>query len=522
MMFALLLFAPYAANAGTSSVFVSAEKGGHIKLDDLTVTIPAGALDTDTMVTLKASDPVLSKSVPSIVLPLSRQFSVDLGSAELKSDFEVAIDLPEAVSFDIIEDAILSATVDDEGEIRLSLPKQESKVARFATDDVTFWLAVVPKPDQGAKPLQVPFYIQDGISWCTPTALSMLFGYHKAPATFLSNWEMAGIHGQDRNNGLNNNVLMRSLMSSHSFTERDYDFYYWDDDFINADGDGRGVDNPLAFEMLELTMGSYLVWQNNGYNIQDIVGETYRVGVGGASIEVSVPDVTVPARPVQLSASTMLNHAFMVVGSDIDAGVRIHDSSGAAIPTAGADIAAAVSWEEVAETMMTEDVDDNLRSIVLNTPPRPAPERRGSLIVRGGRNSSLRYESNDGQLANWWWDGSPYANGSYWDDREGSLSTAVGGDALRPGGALDYDIGAANVTSSTQTYTLQAKLILPDGTVKTRSHDSTLGALDYVTNGYRGTFKIEPETKSGVAILQLLMYQGGLLIDFKWAWINIE
>src|SRR6185369_176031 len=123
---------------------------------------------------------------------------------------------------------------------------------------------------------QVPYYWQDNLPWCVPTALAMLMNYYDLDG-LTSNFQLAGVDGQADDEG--NSYL--GILGSLGMPDTDYDYDSWDADLI-----------PSA---------PFNDWVKYWLNVQ--------------------------GRPLAMS-STVKTHAFVAVGAS-NTSIWLHDPSGA-------------------------------------------------------------------------------------------------------------------------------------------------------------------------------------------------
>jgi len=541
-----------------------------------------GALSDDTTVTLtnqgyrKPSD---SASIP--LINLSQDYEIDLGGSSVVGDAVFEINYPEETSFDLRIDHLLLSHLDSNGNrmLRIGVIDEEGlTVSRNLKDlfaaleeegpplqsiTVTYLVPVtVPDVSASAPPtllnrvakisliisspknqaenqdlLHVPYYNQSTLSWCTPTALSMLFKYHGNPFGVDANWEIAGAAGMDRDTkGWANWWVMKEL----GIPEGRYEYLLWDDELLRWPQEGKELNDDGEWELkyegdnqadslpiyyfLQTPFTSYVKYQIEGLNLREQLGEQFTFSLTGFPVLVDVPLVINDPRPVQVTAD-QANHAFVIVGAS-DEQVWVHDSSGAV----GAERPASpMSWAEFKVSAFKETENKELRSIVIHAAAAPEAGQHGSILLCDKRNcsgpdniqSSLVYFKGSGQATTWRWDGDPYSNGYFWDDDfdqypdDPDFENAFAFETIEDG-SLIYDLFLANATDSARSFSLSVQLFdSSDMLLAEQTHDEAVPPFSWSDIKIHDNFDTDVITEPGDYSIRFQLEEGGVLQDEK-------
>ena len=528
---------------GGSSRRIVAAQGGVIESGGTRLTIPPGALSQDTTVTLDVrAKPVEPDSNP--LRPVGPAVNVDLGGATLQS--AATLDLPVTDTTVSGSPVILETRPSDaDGEPLLWLHAAKpvpaalgstsqqaitgtgtSSSARHALIRTGMYSAyIVPKPSPtevlGAGSLQVPFYFQAGLPWCTATSLAMTLNYFKPivtnpqfPSGYASNFGLASLVHQSPADGAG----VADFLQAMNVPSSQYRYMRWDAELIPNDG------NP----------------SNGTYNAFVSYAVLATTGVFGLATP----------RPVWTSSDRQW-HAFVITGVNSDA-LYINDSN--AIPGGGPDAQQSIADFRAANCTLKDKKDPSkgcvatgggnaapdLYTLLFDLPVRPESGRRGSLMLRHGQtvyfggspavfgDSFLLASPAVRTISDWGWDGA-YPNGYYFDDgatRIASFPSASNlpqspayGRSLFRSTQLRLNPSVVNVTNIALTYGVDARLETASGASVTVKHvDVTvnpytagafyenLGTLGAAFPGISGTFD---------ARLTLTLTQDGVVQDVK-------
>jgi hypothetical protein len=442
---------------------MDAKQGGVLEHPSgVQLIVPAGALTADATVSLKEL-PQRIINPESVLFPASSRFVVGLDGGQVLrgSHFELQFQLHEANHAAL---GMVFRTQDRDGEIRMRRA-QRNPTTHTASLNVgpelnltdegvrTFEMAHVPALDlvAPAQILAVPYYWQDNLPWCVPTALAMVMNQYENLKGTVSNFALAGADGQWPDEG--NSYV--SILDSLGVNENLYEYIKWDADLI--------PDAPFTY---------YVKMYTHGFQASDYGG----------------PKVFVQPRAPALSSSTT-KHAFVGVGASNDS-IWLHDSSGAF--SGSASIAKKLSWTDFRDIAIDAEKATEVRSLIFFKNPKPASLRRGSIVLEEGSNGSLRYVGPGGNtLSKWQWDGSFWKNGYIWDDPTGTLpqDPKFGNRFKRPSptaellGHFDYKLRVANITGKSRGYQLWVFLQKP-GTgqsLEVDIHDITVPAYTWQT-----------------------------------------
>lgn len=556
-------------------VMIPADEGGKVEHPaGVSLHIPPGALSEDTRVSISnegLQQPTAGSPTP--MMAVAPSFAINTGREEVGEGVILTFPLPTSDDVEIRPShvafmhrdergvvRIRAAVVDEEaGEVRADLarlreppqPAMSGVESESTTSGVgskflqrlkapvqngtgdTYTLSYVPVYPGGATELlQVPYYSQSGLSWCTPTSLSMLFSYHGAPYGITENWTLAGMAGMDRDEAKPNFNVLQAL----SIESDEYEFLWWDGDLIDVPQGEEGEFYAVVYH--ETLFTSYVKWQLAGFDAHQRLGATFAVQFGPISINVPVPDISYPPRPVQTTADAA-EHAFVIVGADEDS-VWTHDSSGA---VGGKRPADEMSWEDFSKEALVEgdgDVDRELRTVVYHGNPRPEAERRGSIVL-GRQNksgpdnspkSSIVYIPpyyDDIQKAYWVWDGDPHPQGYFWfanhagaglvSDNKYNFAFELLGKTL---GTVEFDVWIANVTDQARDYDLDVEIHEMGGSVLSQnSYTLHQGAYDWAGDHISDVLDTSAITSPGEYELVFHLFHSGTLQDEKAIGFNV-
>lgn len=408
---------------GSNSVIIKAADGGVVEVGGARLTIPPGVLSQDAKVTLEVkAEPAEPQDNP--MRPAGPSVGVDLGGASLKA--AATLELPTSSAAPEGSPVVLETLAKPEaGEPRLWV--HAAKAAGTSTTGVsgqglgklvyamkraglyTAYVVPTPKPSEGgALSLQVPFYYQAGLPWCTPTSLSMVLNFYqpqpalasnpKTPGGFASNYGLASLIKQPANSGSG----VGSILQAAGIPESAYSYMRWDAELIPSDTSSGNID---AFK---------------GYVATRLLG----------------------GKPLW-TASDRQWHAFVITGVTAD-GVYIADSN--ARPNSDWNGTHPwMTWEAFRDANCTlKDPSDpskgcadsgdaakpDLYTLIFYSAPKPESERRGSIELSHGETlngmrypASLIFRNPSGQeISRWKWDGT-YPNGYYYSDEATTLPT---------------------------------------------------------------------------------------------------
>ena len=423
------------------------------------LVVPAGALSGSGTVRLQLAKEVDQNS-QSVLMPVSKRFVINLEGAKMSDASKMSLQIkPQAMPQD--NSSLVFRTQDQDGEIhmrRATIDPSTQTVSLNIGDELnlrderarTFEVVRVPDFNLAAPPqiLAVPYYWQDNLPWCVPTALSMAMNQYENLLGNTANFALAGADKQASDAGNSYVGILNSLKVDKSL----YEYIKWDADLI-----------PSA------PFTNYMKLYTHGFTPSDY---------GGTS------NTFVQPRAPALSSSTT-KHAFVGVGANNEA-IWLHDSSGAFVGSAS--IAKKLSWKEFRDIAIDEDKVTELRSLVFFKNPKPAKLRRGSIVLEEGANASLSYVAQNGTtLSDWNWDGSFWKNGYIWDDPTNTLpQDPIFGNRFKRTafellGHFDYKARVANITSVSRSYKLWVFLtkVGTGESLEVHTHDITVPAYSW-------------------------------------------
>ena len=536
---------------GSSGKLIRATQGGVVESGGARLTIPPGALTQDTTVTLDVrSRPIEPDSNP--LRSVGPAVNVDLGGASLQAAADLVLPVTER-SVDGTPVIVETRPSDADGEPLLwvhaprpggasstSQPGTATQALSGAGLSATLVQRVlrvglytpyaIPKPAPNelaaGRPLQVPFYWQAGLPWCTPTSLAMTLNYFKPlvstshpkfPSGYASNYGLASLIRQDPNSGSS----AADILKAAGILPSAYRWMRWDAELIASDGSpSDGTFNAFV---------SYVALATTG-----------------------VFGLTTP-RPVWTS-SDRLWHAFVVTGATSDA-LYINDSNDLpAYDWAGHHRTQTLKAFRAANCTLKDSkdpskgcvdagggaADPDLYTLLFDAAPKPESERRGSLMLSHGGTlysgggalaylGSVVVQSPANQdLSDWEWDGT-YPNGYLFSDAATHLQTFPLGfnlpqsrdfrTSLFRSARFRTSVDVINVTDLALDYTLEARLENAAGATAAQKV-ATLNVKPYNDGSTTIDFGTLTDTFGAVsaptdARLTLTLLQGGVTQDVK-------
>jgi hypothetical protein len=508
---------------GSGETNIKADTGGVVAVGDVKLTIPAGALSQDANVTLELkAKPTEPKENP--MQPAGSQVNVNLGGATLKAaaTLELPTDAANQEGTLVVletlaepppgEPSLWVHAAKPAATAALSAQGLPSKIAYAVTRAGLYVPYLVPKPqpvEGGVKSLQVPFYYQSGLPWCTPTSLSMTLNYYKPlpaiasnakfPGGYASNFGLASLIKQPAGSGSG----VSSILEAAGIPASSYALMRWDAELVageNSDGNSSALAAYVAFAT---------------------------TGFFGAF----------PAKPVWTS-SDRLWHAFVLTGITAD-GVHFNDSNSRP-NTDWNGTHTSQSWKVFREANCTlKDPNDpskgcadegtandpDLYTLVFYTDPKPETERRGSLELR--QNDSLFFKNPSGrEISRWKWEGI-YPNGYYFSDEAVVNGFPFGSNLVQDNefkyliyrsSVLETIFNVVNVTDVALDFEVETRLYVNNSskaqkfnTIKVDPYDLASLDLDF------GNLADVAGAITGPtpARLEINLRQGGVLQDVK-------
>lgn len=480
----------------TTSGTVRAAQGGTLALAGATLDIPAGALNQDTLVTLVVSDaPNAQDENP--LKPAGPRVGVDLGGALLGAPASLTLPFTEgADQLYVVTESGATTTGDEMPGVRVhaaavaggSAALDMTRAATYAVQAIANApapLALAPAAEgSGNVSLQVPFYWQAGLPWCSPTSTSMYLNYFQplpgfagtpvAPGGLVSNYALAGLLGQDSTSG----SWPVSFLQAVNVPTELYSWLVWDADLI-----------PSA------PFTSYVVLATTGV-----------FGLG-------------PMRPV-LTTSDKIAHAFVITGLSAD-GIFINDSNARWSGTHPS-----MTWDQFKTQNEIGTTATELGTMLVLADPRPETARRGSLEL-GPRTAedtfrTVRFTNPSGSLiADWAWDGNPYSSGYYFVDQTNPTTWPLDnefGRVLPRSSQLQARFNVVNITENLYVYDVVARLYVNDSFKLERTDTVTMTPytraevdLDF---GNLATV-VGAITAPTTGRLEIELSQGGVVQDVK-------
>lgn len=520
---------------GGGETNIKADTGGVVEIGEVKLTIPPGALSQDANVTLELSaKPTEPQDNP--LQPAGQGVNVNLGGATLKAaaTLELPTDASQAGTLVVLE----TLSNPEAGEPKLwvhaakpaasaTLTAQQlpSKIAYEITRASLFTPYLVPQPkptEGGTKSLQLPFYYQAGLPWCTPTSLSMVLNFYKPlpqiasnakfPGGFASNYGLASLIKQPANSGSG----VQSILDAAGIPASSYALMRWDAELAASD-DSDGNVNAL---------GTYVTFATTGFF--------------GAF----------PAKPVWTS-SDRLWHAFVLTGITAN-GVHFNDSNSRP-NTDWNGTHTSQDWKVFREANCTlKDPNDpskgcadegtagdpDLYTLVFYNDPKPENERRGSIelshggtVYFGGNpfafTPSLSFKNPSGDvISEWQWEGK-YPNGYYFNDEAVDTGFPFGSNLVQDNefkyliyrsSDMEVKLNVVNVTDVALDYEIETRLYVNNSSKAQRFNTVNVGPYDLepldIDFGNIAD-AVGAITGPTPARLEINLRQGGVLQDVK-------
>lgn len=514
---------------------IKADTGGVVEVGEVKLTIPPGALSQDANVTLELSaKPTEPQDNP--LQPAGGGVNVNLGGATLKA--AATLELPTDTSQEGTLVVLETLSSPEAGEPKLwvhaakpapsaGLNAQQlpSKIAYEITRGSLFTPYLVPQPksiEGGTKTLQVPFYYQAGLPWCTPTSLSMILNFYKPlpaiasnakfPGGFASNYGLASLIKQPANSGSG----VQSILDAAGIPAASYSLMRWDAELAASD-DSNG--NFSAF-------GTYVIFATTG--------------LFGAF----------PPKPVWTS-SDRLWHAFALTGITGD-GFHVRDSNSrpnsdwnGTHPTQTLDAFREANCtlkdpKDPSKGCMEEGTagDPDLYTLVFYNEARAENERRGSIeLSHGGTvyfsgtpvnfTPSLSFRNPSGDvISEWQWEGA-YPNGYYFNDEAVDNGFPFGSNLVQDNefkyliyrsSRMDVRLNVVNVTDTALDYEVETRLYVNNSSRAQRFNTVNVGPYDLepldIDFGNIAD-AVGAITGPTPARLEINLRQGGVLQDVK-------
>jgi hypothetical protein len=342
--------------------------------------------------------------------------------------------------------------------------------------------------------LEVPWYSQGALPWCSPTTLAATLRYADftpltgdsytaqfGSTTALANWQIAAQNRESATEGA-----------------------YYNPQLVNV-GIGH-YDNLLGSE---IPVASSAVQQ---YTWDADMIASYILDFRAYAISVTEGD----RRPIAMAVDAK-THSVAVVGATMD-GLYIHDSSGAI--TGQEAIAQYFTWDafkalakrSIGETFFGADVEiRRIDTAVVYLPIKPEAQRRGSIVMVPGDMSFYSDPAADlssGPQTTLAWDGArPHTHGYYFTDKNGGGADSDLGLAALRHRPLSYQFRVANVTNVPLSFTAVAQVFSDDHGPTPASQEQTVTVPPYSKSNYlTGTFQ-QPASGSQ-AIFAVELYNG--------------
>jgi hypothetical protein len=377
------------------------------------------------------------------------------------------------------------------------------------------------------EPLSVPSYRQVTSSWCSPTALTDLAGYHQGAWPVggfgskwgeSSNWFLAGKAGQPFNKGYFFHWLLEAggydapADVKKSFVDGNAIVIIWNWKAFQIEPDLFPGD-PFFFDQMYIQ--SQIGYAEELYIVfRSFVENNLWGGIG-------------PRRPVAWGSSLAV-HSRVITGSDGTNFYYNDPSSGSYNQTK--------TWEayhqEIIFSLIAEKTEV-IDTIIFFAEPRPADQRRavlwllpwtdndheGSIILRQGAEGT--------PVAYWRWDGTGNRDyGYYYQDLIGGLPTDPVFDvAFRAESYLDaveYGYAVRSISDGDYDYSVLPELYNENGKVNINLQ----GQSTSVASGGRtdhfpaGSFKIA-NLEPGLYQLKFTLFQGNIVQDVKYVFFQV-
>jgi hypothetical protein len=382
------------------------------------------------------------------------------------------------------------------------------------------------------EPLSVPSYPQMTSSWCSPTALTDLAGYHVGawPAGGRgsiwgesSNWYLAGEAGQPYNKGYFFHWLLAAggytVPSDvrESFVNGNAQVYIWNWNAARINLNYYEFDYERS--MYEMAGQNYVAAK-----LEYAISLFY---VFRAYVESNVWGVDGVRRPVAWGSS-LAGHSRTITGSD---GINLFYND----PGSGA-WNQSKSWTDYFQEIiasLTSDEQEVIDTVVFIADPRPADERRlvlwllpwtesqeGSIILRRGAAGT--------PAAYWRWDGDlGHMYGYYYQDLVGDLPLDTTFDAkflvTTVQDAVEYGFVVRSISDNSYDFRVQTELYgVRSGDLPLYSSDTaaTVAGGQKVNFFPAGSFPLI-DLDSEMNYLKFTLWQGSIVQDVKYVYFDL-
>jgi hypothetical protein len=495
--FMLLFLASCGTNppGGSGETNIKADTGGVVEVGEVKLTIPPDALSQDAQVTLEISaKPTEPQDNP--LQPAGQAVRVNLGGATLKAPATLLLPTETTTEGTLVVLETLSNPEAGEPKLwvhaaqaapsaTLNAQQLPSKLSYSLSRASLFTPYLVPKPkpiEGGTNSLQVPFYYQAGLPWCTPTSLSMVLNFYKPlpaiasnakfPAGFSSNYGLASLIKQPATGGAG----VQSILDAAGIPASSYTLMRWDAELSASDDSDGSVS----------AYGTYVAFATTGF-----------FGL-------------FPAKPVWTS-SDRLWHAFVLTGVTED-GVHFNDSNSRP-NTDWNGTHTSQDWNVFRDANCTlKDPSDpskgcaeqgtagdpDLYTLVFYNDPKPESERRGSIeLSHGGTvyfsgtpfefTPSLSFRNPSGEvISEWQWEGG-YPNGYYFNDEAVDEGFPFGSNLVQDNefkyliyrsSQMEVQLNVVNVTNIALDYEVETRLYVNNSSKAQRFNTVNVDAYD--------------------------------------------
>lgn len=519
---------------GAGSTPIKAVTGGVVVVGEAKLTIPPGALSQDANITLTVSEKA-SADAADPLQPVGPGVGVDLGGSSLTQP--ATLELPLDAGSQDGSLVILENDPDaPEGEPSLWLhapaggPTSASLSRQTLPSRLNYsflklgtrsllevYLARQPKPSEilGGRSMQVPFYWQDGLPWCTPTSLAMALNTYqpqpsisanpKFPSGYASNYGLASLIKQNASSASS----VGSILKAASIPSSAYTMMRWDAELI-ASKSGT----------------------NGGYGAFEAYVTAVVSGTAGK----------VAPKPVWTS-SDRLWHAFVITGvteTNVNDGVVDATRDGVYINDGNARWNGShpkQTWEEFYNANCTladandpskgcaknGDTHPDLYTLVFKNDPKPETERRGSIEL-GREPTSLKFSNPSGKLISMWdWQGT-LPNGSFLSEENRSfLGPNLAFDAelahlIPRSSTLDLSFNVINVSDIALDFEVESRLLVGGVSKAQKTSELNVGAYNrgFVAPDFGFLADLtDPIAGPTPARLEITLRQNGVVQDIK-------
>jgi len=496
----------------------------------VTLNVEEGALSDASGVEMEALPP---DELPWGETPFEvdgQQFRLMLGSGVQTGGITMTIPLPEEP--DPTRRFVYAAWVmPDEGEPSLVGALVQGRQVTFPVIGAGKYQLIrilhyadIAKLYNEKEPLNVPTYRQMTPSWCSPTALTDLAGYHQGAWPVggygsawgeSSNWFLAGQAGQPFDKGYFFHWLLGAAGYSppvdvkQSFIDGNVIVFIWN-------WKAYKIEEPVFYTFDPLGLTEYYI--NSRLDYADELFVAFRSFVES--------NLWGSKRPVAWGSS-LAGHSRILTGSDGTTMYFNNPSSGSWNETKPWD----VYHQEIIDSLYAQKTEV-IDTAVFMAEARPASQRRAVLWLLPWTDNYqgsivLRQGSEGTQAVNWVWDGEAnHDYGYYYQDLTGSLpSDPILDTSFKAGSyqdVVEFGYSVQSISGGNYDYSVLPELYNIGGQVDVGldGQDVSVPSGQHVNTFPAGSFPIAG-LDPGLYRLKFTLFQGNIVQDVKYVFFQI-